>query len=175
MRLSALALLLVVLAVPAGAQGVYLEQIGTLNQAEVVQSAAALAVTEVRVTQVGAGHVALVDQRRDGSVDAVQDGVANVLAGWSLGAGDPSAFALVADGSELVLRQDGSDNRAFVEQREGAFAEVLQLGVGNTALLFQSGGLGNQAFIDQTGGAWARVTQTGAGNLARITQTDTFP
>lgn len=161
------------LAVPASAQSsAYVEQVGVQNLAALTQSAPAGGPNDARIVQVGQGdHVARLEQRGGSTADVTQDGLGHRLAGFTLGAADPDAFALQFDGSELVLRQVGQNSRAFVEQRDGAFAEILQSGDDNLAYLLQRGGAGNRAYIDQAGGSLARVTQDGADNFARITQT----
>ena len=158
---------------PAAAQSsATIEQVGSQNLAELAQGLAAGGPNDARIVQVGAGHVARLDQRGGGTADVVQDGAGHLLAGLTGGVPDPLAAALSLDGSELRLRQYGDGNRVFAEQRDGALAEVLQSGSGNLLVLAQSGGPGNQAFVDQAGGGVAHVTQTGAGNVARITQSD---
>ncbi len=172
MRFS-LSLFLVALAVPAAAQSsAYVEQAGAMNTAVLTQTASAVGPNDARIEQVGQGsHVARLDQRGGGTAEVEQDGLGHRLAGLTGGVADLDATALSFDGSELVLRQVGGQNsQAFVEQRDGAFAEILQFGSDNLAVLSQAGGQGNQAFINQAGGDAAYVTQNGANNTARITQ-----
>lgn len=161
------------LAAPAAAQSAAtIEQVGSQNLAVLTQSLSAAGPNDARIVQVGAGgHVARLDQRGGGTADVVQDGAGHLLAGLTGGVADPLAAAVSFGGSGLVLRQSGGDgSRAFVDQRDGAFAEIVQAGRGNLAVLAQSGGPGNRAFVDQAGGGVAHVTQAGADNLARISQ-----
>lgn len=162
-------------ALPASAQSsAYIEQVGSSSVAEVTQQTLA---NEVHIAQTGIGeHVARLDQRGGSTATVEQEGLGHRLAGFSLGIADPNAFAMSFDGSQLVLRQIGGENsQAFVDQRDGAFAEILQFGSDNSAYVLQSGGLGNQAFIDQADGGVAQITQAGTNNIARITQTGSLP
>ncbi|WP_412069402.1 hypothetical protein [Rubrivirga sp. IMCC43871] len=153
----------------------YVEQVGVENLAELTQSVPSGGLNDAWIVQTGqGGHVARLEQRGGSTATVTQDGFGHRLAGFTLGEADPNAFALSFDGSELVLRQvAGVNSQAFVEQRDGAFAEILQSGSDNLAYLRQGGGAGNQAYIDQAGGSLARITQDGTGNFARVTQTGT--
>lgn len=150
----------------------YVEQVGFQNDTQLLQSASASVLNEARIRQVGVGeHTAHLDQTGGSTADVAQEGQAHRLAGFAGGVADLSTFALQFDGSQLVLRQVGGQNsQAFVEQRDGAFAEIVQSGSDNVALVMQWGGLGNQAYLNQAAGGFAAVTQMGSGNIARITQ-----
>ena len=155
----------------------YVEQVGDGNLALVEQALTRPGQNDVRVVQVGAGgHVSRLDQDGGGTADVRQDGAGHLLAGLTGGAADPGALALSLDGSDLVLRQvGGQGSRAFVEQRDGAYAEIAQFGSDNLAVLLQEGGVNNEAFITQTSGAVAHVTQLGTNNVARVNQTGPVP
>lgn len=161
----------------AAQSSAYVEQVGDGNLALVEQALARPGQNDVRVVQVGAGgHVSRLDQGGGGTADVRQDGSGHLLAGLTGGAADPDAFALSLDGSRLVLRQVGGEgSRAFVEQRDGALAEIAQFGSDNLAVVVQAGGAGNRAFVDQAGGHSAFVTQNGFGNVARVNQTGPLP
>ena len=149
------------LVAPAAAQSsAVVQQVGLQNLAEVGQDGGVDGPSQAQIRQIGAGgHVARLDQS-GGTADVLQDGSGHVLAGLSGGLTDPTSAAVSADGSELVVRQEGLGHRAFVDQRDGSFARVTQAGQDNLVVLSQSGG------------AVARVSQDGTGNVARVTQSD---
>ncbi len=124
MRLSFLFLLAATAAPLAAQSDAFVEQAGSDNVVELAQFSNAL-VTDARVIQVGTGHVARVDQQRGGLVDVEQRRRRQRAWRAGDGFGDASSTALVADGSTLMLRQDGTSNRAFVEQLDGGFAEII--------------------------------------------------
>ena len=164
MRLALSLLTLAVTPAAAAQSSAYVEQVGDANAAVIEQALAGVGENDVRIRQA------------DGSTaDVRQEGAGHLVAGLTGGFADPEAYALSLDGSDLVVRQVGGQNsRAFVDQRDGAFAEILQSGSDNLAVVLQEGGA-NQAYIDQAGGHTAFVTQNGINNVARVNQTGPLP
>jgi hypothetical protein len=119
----------------------FVEQVGTGNEASLVQTASAAyvlqagAANRAAVEQGGAGgHLVRLEQTGGSAADVLQTGVGNRLHGLA----GPESAALQLDASRLVLEQHGVGNVVRLEQAAGAFAHVVQVGAGNTATVLQN-------------------------------------
>lgn len=175
-------------------RGAYIDQIGDMNMASVVQTAPN---AFARVRQEGDGNNAGVTQSGSGSdyLDAAQSGQENfariqqsgngqnVLYVSQAGIGnwlsaDQNAVGAIHNGAmmtqsgndnAMLLAQDGSDNLAKLAQEgDGNGMTAVQLGDGNRLTWTQQGNNLSDLQITQTGGATPggqlSITQTNIGN-----------
>jgi len=176
LRLMALAPALAGLAfaVPAAAQGivipeteqdsgVYVEQIGTSNQAAFDQ---ATPDQNARAIQNGNSNTAQINQFDAGEhfASIEQDGDDNTASIAQEGNGPTGA----------IVSQTGDDNAVILAQRDtgavGTLAEIVQTGAANSATLVQDGS-DNQATLTQNGDNNTMTAfQLGAGNRLDWTQ-----
>lgn len=117
---------------------VSIQQVGALNavDARVIASSLELAQdgseNDAHIRQVGAGgHTVRLQQYNGSMLELLQDGENHQLVGLS--GGD----AIQDNGSQLLLTQTGSSNTLALHQADGGFAEVTQIGSGNTITAFQ--------------------------------------
>jgi len=128
---------------PAGDRGVFINQVGDNNRAQVVQGTAS---SYARIAQTGKSNAAALDQGVQGTHYAViaQDGDDNVVRARQEGSGQ----------SVLLLGQQGNNNQASVRQSETgqtySAAAIQQSGDNNSLSLVQDG-TDNQARLKQDG------------------------
>ena len=171
------------------ASGVFIEQVGTTNRAEVNQASASGA---ARILQDGSGNQASLNQGElgqntatlaqagdDNSINAAQNGSgSNLLLLAQEGNGNSalvsqtdsgllySAAAILqsGNGNSLALVQDGDDNQARLTQNgDNNAMTAVQLDTGNRLEWTQDGSGLSDLQITQTGGAAMQVTQTNGG------------
>jgi len=118
-----------------------IEQVGTLNLATVAQTASSVtlaqagASNEAQIEQVGLGSHTVALRQDGGSLASVlQMGEGNALVGMDGLASD----AIQEEGSVLLLLQNGTENVALVHQSTGAYANLTQIGSGNTITAMQT-------------------------------------
>ena len=143
--------------------GVYIEQIGSSNEATFSQNTTA---QNARAIQNGNDNSAEVDQFDNG------DHFASVE---QTGDDNSASIAQEGDGpTGAIVTQNGTDNTAVLAQRDtgniGSLAEVVQTGAANGALLVQDGS-DNQATLTQNGDNNTMTAfQLGNGNRLDWTQ-----
>ena len=118
-----------------------IEQVGTLNLATIAQTASSVTLAQAgasnkaQIEQVGSGNHRVTLRQNGGSLaTALQMGEGNALDGLD-GRG---STAIQREGSLLFLLQDGSENVARVHQSAGAYADLTQIGTGNTITAMQT-------------------------------------
>lgn len=175
----------------AADSGVFVEQIGNNNSAEVTQQTPDQA---AGITQDGDGNTAEIDQRDTGAhfASIAQNGDDNTVLAAQEGAGEAvlllsqqgggndatvlqrdtgglgSAAAILQSGNDNLLNlvQDGSDNQARLTQNgDGNAMTAIQLNSGNRLEWTQNGTDLPDLEITQTGGAAMQITQTSGGSV----------
>jgi hypothetical protein len=143
--------------------GVFINQIGSGNGAEVSQSTNT---SHARITQDGADNFVGLEQSESGRhyAEIAQDGDDNVLNASQSGSGDTA----------LRFAQTGEFNTATIVQSDSGnsftAAEVIQQGTNNEISLLQNGS-DNQARLSQSGdGNAMTANQLGSGNRLEWTQ-----
>ena len=113
-------------------------QTGDDHVAEITQTGATVGLTQVG----GRRNTARLTQEGGSDAAILQDGTDNLLAGFdpTSGLADPLQAALQSGASNLVLSQIGTNNRVFLDQSDGAVAQITQNGTNNTVTLVQRGG-----------------------------------
>ncbi len=119
---------------PAFAQSeATITQVGDRNTVSLMQWAAGQALGSRAVISQSGGNLNEVYLTQTGRAEAeiFQTGTDNGLFGVT------DLFARSADGATLFLSQTGTGNLAFVDQAAGAYAEIIQNGINNTATIIQ--------------------------------------
>ena len=118
---------------------VSIQQVGALNviDAQVIASSLELAQEGSRngaqIQQVGTGgHVVRLQQRNGSRLELLQDGADHQFVG--LAGGD----AVQDQASQLLLTQTGFANTLALHQTDGGFADITQIGSGNTITAIQN-------------------------------------
>jgi hypothetical protein len=161
-------------------------QLGTVNQATIVQSGAG---SHVDLQQTGSfnGNVdgiagAVTQPADDSTITIVQNGIANtflvtqdgsrhVQALNQTGAGNAATLGQTGSGHRMAIEQSGTGNAVTADQAgSGHLLTVQQSGIGNTATMIQTGSAHYAQLIQSGVGNTITGTQAGTGNQAFITQ-----